>query len=250
MGTIQKRGKDRYRVRVYVGRDAKGKRQYINQTVRGKKGDADAVLTDLLGKRQSGTLAVRPRVVLDDFLDTWLEEKAIKRRARTLHSYRQVLDLYVRPHLGALHLTQIDEQAICGMLTKLRKQGLGPRSIRKAHEVLRNALQSATNKKLIPSNPAKSEVVLEVLPEKPSTERTTVPVDKMRDVVEAASNDRLAAYWMVLLFGGLRPSEALALRWEDYRNKAVTIKRTLTDKNGLPLEFAPTKTKKSVREVV
>ena len=50
-GQIIRRGERHFLVRVFAGRDANGKRHYHNQTVRGSKKDADAVLRDLLAKQ-------------------------------------------------------------------------------------------------------------------------------------------------------------------------------------------------------
>jgi integrase len=49
---------------------------------------------------------------------------------------------------------------------------------------------------------------------------------------------------------GLRPSEALALRWSDVTGNAVSVVRVLVDKTGVPLHYAPPKSKRSQRAVV
>jgi integrase len=72
---------------------------------------------------------------------------------------------------------------------------------------------------------------------------------KVQKFIEATKDERLGAYWLVLLFGGLRPSEALGLQWDDIQGDTISIQRTLVDKVG-GLHFAPTKTKKSRRAVV
>jgi integrase len=59
--------------------------------------------------------------------------------------------------------------------------------------------------------------VKKALPRTEREERQTVGVEAIGAFLAAAAENRLYAYWCVLLFGGLRPSEALALRWEDIR---------------------------------
>jgi integrase len=44
-GQLIQRGEDRWLLRVYVGRDARGRRKYMNQTVRGTKKEAQRALT-------------------------------------------------------------------------------------------------------------------------------------------------------------------------------------------------------------
>ncbi len=43
-GQIVKRGERNYVVRVFLGRDASGKRKYLNEMVKGSKKDAQTVL--------------------------------------------------------------------------------------------------------------------------------------------------------------------------------------------------------------
>jgi integrase len=171
-------------------------------------------------------------------------------RLRTLHSYDEALRLYVRPNLGRLRLASVTPIEVRAMLVKLRDRGLSPRTVRKAHEVLRNALEQAVADCLIPENPARSRLVKKALPRTEREERQTVGVEAIGAFLAAAKENRLYAYWCVLLFGGLRPSEALALRWEDIRGDTVHVNRVLVDVERREMYFAPPKSKKSRRAVV
>jgi hypothetical protein len=42
-GQVIKRGDDTWLVRIFTGRDAQGKRHYLNKTIKGKKKDAEAI---------------------------------------------------------------------------------------------------------------------------------------------------------------------------------------------------------------
>ena len=54
-GQIIKRGDKTWLVRIFTGRDGKGKRQYLNKTVRGTKKDAETYLSKTLTEISSGT---------------------------------------------------------------------------------------------------------------------------------------------------------------------------------------------------
>ena len=113
----------------------------------------------------SGRLHVKPKQSVNDYLDVWLETVVRPSvRQRTLHGYDETLRLYVRPNLGRLRLTSVTPIEVRAMLVKLRDRGLGPRTVRKAHEVLRNALEQAVADCLIPENPARSRLVKKALP--------------------------------------------------------------------------------------
>jgi integrase len=45
-GQIIKRGDRTWLVRIFMGRDAKGKRNYLNQTIKGKRKDAETYLSE------------------------------------------------------------------------------------------------------------------------------------------------------------------------------------------------------------
>jgi integrase len=250
-GQIIPRGPKKWLVRVFVGRDGAGKRKYVSKLVHGGKKAADDKLAAMLGDRSKGVLTVRPKETVDQYLDAWLDTTAKPSvRARTLSDYTNTLKRYVRPHLGHAKLAALSPVEVREMLVALRDKGLAPRTVRMAHEVLRNALEQAVADRLIPDNPARSRLVKKALPQKERREPTTIPADKVAGFLEVATADRLHALWTLLLMSGLRPSEALALRWADVNGNAVSVVRVLVDKAGVPLDFAPPKSQKSRRAVV
>jgi integrase len=64
-----------------------------------------------------------------------------------------------------------------------------------------------------------------------------------------AAEDRFHALWVVLLRTGMRPGEALALRWSDLSDGRLTIHRTLVNGAGVGRVFETPKTNKSRRGV-
>ena len=107
-GQIIKRGERNFIVRIYLGRDANGKRNYMNQTVRGTKKDAQAVLTKLLRNKDMGTLLAPSKESLDDYLDRWLEAAAKPRLEPSSYGdYERLLKYYVRPEIGATSLQKL-----------------------------------------------------------------------------------------------------------------------------------------------
>ena len=253
-GQIVAKGERTWLVRVFLGRDGAGKRTYFNELVHGTKKDAQKRLNKLLSDRDEGSLVVAPKGTLDEYLDLWLETTVRPSvRQRTHSDYTAVLERYVRPHLGAAKLARITPLEVRGMLAKLRALGLGPRSVRQAHEVLRNALEQAAADRLIRDNPARSRLVKKALPQKARSERVTIQADDVAAFLDVARGDGRFALWMVLLFGGLRPEEALALTWDDVNGNVVSVRRVLVDKpgkQGLPLHFEAPKSESSRRAVV
>ena len=98
-----------------------------------------------------------------------------------------------------------------------------------AREVLRNALNRAMRDGLIRVNPAREEVVKEALPPKRRPRMVTVPANMVGKFVRTAKGERLGAYFVVGLYAGLRPGEALALRWSAVQGNTVRVERALVD---------------------
>jgi site-specific recombinase XerD len=94
---------------------------------------------------------------LNDYLDRWLEVGAKPRvRPRTFDSYADVLARYVRPLLGDKLLGEINPLDVLSVVTKMQEEEPGPRSIRYALVVLKQALRQAVEWRLLPSNPAEN----------------------------------------------------------------------------------------------
>ena len=249
-GQLIPRGKDTYLLRVFVGRDAQGKRTYVSEVFHGGKRKAEERLADLVSDKGKGKLAPKPKGTVAEFLDTWLETTAKPSvRDRTYHDYVRCLDYYVRPHIGALKLSKLAPADVRRMLAKLTEEGYAPRTVRQAHEVLRNALEQAVSDRLIRDNPARSRLVKKALPPRVKHEPSTVPADSVTDLLEVARGERLGAFFLLSLFSGLRPSEALALRWSDINGNTISVTRVLVDRIG-ELRYAPPKSKTSRRAVV
>lgn len=140
-GQIVKRGDKTWLVRIFRGRDNKGKRRYESKTIHGRKKDAEKYLTAKLREKDLGIYVEGAAEHLDDFLDRWLKEVAKPRlRPTTYSSYESVLAAYVRPSLGSRQLAHIKAYDIQKLYNSLMEKGKSPRTVRYAHAVLRLSL--------------------------------------------------------------------------------------------------------------
>src|SRR5260370_24591104 len=107
-GQIIKRGYKNWLVRVFMGRNANGKRRYMNKTIRGNKKDAESYLSKTQTQISSGTFVEPSALTIDEYLDKWLEAAARPRLSeRTFADYSEVLKRYVRPKLGSKRLSKL-----------------------------------------------------------------------------------------------------------------------------------------------
>ena len=251
-GQIEKRGEGVYRVRVFLGRDARGKRRYLSRTVHGRKKDAERLLARLLRQRDTGELVDPAAVTVDDFLRDWIEAcRARGLRRRTVRDYEAVADRYIRPALGGEYVSRVTALSLARLYGALAARGLAPRTVRQVHEVSSNMLEAAVDAGLLAANPARSRVVRRAIPKAAPVERRTVRREELPAFLAACDADeRWGALWLLLLLTGLRPEEALALRWADIMGDRLRVERVLVERAGVPLHFERPKSSASRRTVV
>jgi integrase len=124
-------------------------------------------------------------------------------------------------------LTPADVQAV---LNIKQAEGLAPRTVQYIHATLRASLGVAMRWGLVERNVA-------TLTEPIRLSRPPVipfSLDEVKRLLKASAEDRLAAFWTVAVAIGLRPSEALALRWSDVDLDArrVFVRNTLEWRTG------------------
>ncbi len=246
-GQIRRRGKDRYQIRIYLGRDASGKRKWHTETVLGTRRNAERTLTAKLQKLDMGKLTEVTRETVEGYLRRWLETAASQSvRSQTHSSYKQLLEKYVIPALGTRRLAQLSPLEVQELINDLNKRGLGSRTVRYIIGVFRQALQQAVRWRLLPSNPAETGNL--TLPRQTRTEQRWLSADEVRKLLEAAADNRLSALWHVAVMTGLRPGEYRALTWEDVDLEAalLRVRRTLSTDGK---NFSEPKTKRSARTV-
>lgn len=247
-GQIIKRGENVYLVRVYLGRDGSGKRKYHNKTIHGNKKDAERYLTKVLRERDTGTFVEPSRETLAEFLDKWLDTVVKQRvRERTYLDYRDRLKWYVKPVLGDKKLSQITAEDIQTMYNKMLEDGLSPRTVRYTHTILKNALQQAVKWGKLYRNPAD----LVDLPRQKKEEMKVLTPEQAARFMEATVYSPWKAFFSLLLASGMRPGEALGLKWSDidFKNKRVTVNRALVRTAGGGWKLEEPKTARSRRTI-
>jgi integrase len=246
-GQLIRRGERTFLLRIYMGRDANGKRDYFNETVRGTKKEAQALLNKLLRDKDLGMLLEPSRESLDSYLDRWLEAAAKPRPgASSYGDYQWLLKRYVRPQLGTVPLQKLTALDIQKVYAAMRAQGLSSRTIQYTHRVLRSALEQAVKWRIIPQNPAQ---YAELPRQKRCEMQHMIHEESMRFLAAARTSPHFALFALMLATGP-RPSEALALRWQDINpvRQVLRVTRTVKRVNRAWL-FEEPKTKMSRRVV-
>lgn len=248
-GQIIKRGDDTWLVRIFMGRDAQGKRRYMNKTIKGKKKDAETYLSKTATAISTGTFVEPSPLTVSDYLDKWLQTAARGRlRERTFVDYSELLDRYVRPAIGEKRLSDLRPLHIQSLYTELRERGLSTRTVRYTHAVLSSALKQAVKWLMLAQNPAS----LVDVPKVARKEMQALSPEEAKRFLIESSKDRWSALFALALATGMRPEEYLALQWKDVDlGKGIaTVQRALVwNRKGGGWTFTQPKTARSRRNI-
>lgn len=245
-GQIVPIGDDVYLVRVFQGRDAKGKRHYISKQIRGNK-EAQKWLTAALRDKDLGTFAEPSSMTLNEYLDKWLAAAARPRVSeRTADGYAALLERYIRGPLGHKKLDKIRPLDIQRVYGEIQVRGLSARVVRHTHSALHNALKQAVKWGMIIRNP--SDLV--ELPKVPHKEMRVLSPDESVRFLEAAAAMPNGLIFEFALLTGMRPEEYLSLKWSDidFERSTSTVRRALVRHKG-SWSFQEPKTARSRRTI-
>jgi integrase len=190
-----------------------------------RKKDAVAFEAEMRRQKRLGMLAPMEASAerLADFGREWWRLHAEPNLAEsTRASYASVWDLHVLPYMGHLRLREITPLVVANLRAEL-DAGVGPPTVRRALMVLQSAMRLAVVQGRIQSNPVSAI-------RKPRHERKPVRplVPKSIEKLRGELGLRDATLVSILAYAGLRPGEALALRWVSIRRRTILVGRAVS----------------------
>lgn len=224
--SIKKRGNDTWQVRIFLGRDGNGKIKHFNETIKGKRKDAEIFETKKKRELDLGIFIEHSKITVDEYLDKWLEVSAKSRlKERTFDDYVEYLKRYVRPIIGKNHLSKIRPLDIQSIYTQMLAKGLSPRTVRYAHAILTSALKQAVNWQILAVNPA----AVVNLPQNHRKEMKALSPDEATKFLNEAKGDKWYVIFSLAITTGMRPEEYLGLQWKDidFKQGTAVVQRAL-----------------------
>ena len=203
---VSRKARDVWRVRW---RDSAGQPR---SKVLGRKQDAIAFDAEVKRSKRLGTLAAFDggRQTLHEYVkETWAPIHAMPLELKTRELYVTLYDGHISPTLGSYELRGFTPEVIGRWQADRLAAGAPVESTRKALTLLGGILQRAMEAGRIPANPARlvrkasATAREEVRPLAPAT------VEAVRILLAP----RHAIFVSLLAYAGLRPQEALTLRW-------------------------------------
>jgi integrase len=210
------------------------------------KREAQDKLRQAMLAANSGVKPTNSRLTVADYLDSWLAAYVNDElRPRTAESYRMMVRLYLKPHLGRIPLTKLEPDDVKSMLRKIAP-GRSATTVAYVRTVLRVALGRALKDQKVQRNVA---TLVDPLTRQAKT-LTPLTVAQVRAFLDSVSGDRRAPLYMAAITLGLRQGELLGLRWSDVDldGGGITIRNQLQRLDGVPT-LVPPKTEQSKRSL-
>ena len=219
-----------WRLRVYVGRNAKGFPVQRSKTLRvggnPKPGAgtrlADRELAKMVAEASRGNAATGTETV-GELLDRFLEHaESLGRSPTTLREYRRIAETVLRPELGRIKLSRLTALDLDRLYSKLTAKGNKATTVRRAHALVSAALHQAERWDLVDRNIARRATP----PPVRAAEVTAPSPDEVRRIIEAAEaiEPTLASLLLLAALTGARRGELCALRWSDVDWQAGTLR--------------------------
>ena len=268
-GSIEKRGKNSYRLTVSEGFDLNGKPMIHRKTVHGTKKDVEVELAKFVTEVQNGLIIDGKSLKFSEFTEIWKRDYGSKELApSTYKRYCRILETRLLPYFGHFYINKIrptDIMKFYDLLEKdtqlVRKKGnngsktkkpLSGKTILEHHRLLRAMLHKAVYWQLIVANPA--ERVQPPKARKPKRrsyddEQTKILLENLELLSSEDTKYKVAI--ILTVFTGVRLGELMGLEWQDvdFKNGIISINRSSQYLSDMGVFTKVPKTESSIREI-
>lgn len=245
-GSIRAKSKGSWQIQIYTGSGPDGKPRRHFETVKGRKGDAQKRLTELLSSLDKGVYVPTGRLTLGEHLQNWLQGYVKANcHVRTLDSYQSIAECHLIPALGHIQLKLLHPQTIQAYYGGAVEK-LAPRTVAKHHRLLSQALKYAVRQGYLGRNPCE---LVDPPTWKGKVMRTLTP-GEVEILFDCSQSSYYYPVYYAAVSSGLRQAELLGLRWRDIDLDllGVSISQVLYRRRGV-CEFKEPKTPHSRRRV-
>jgi integrase len=251
---VRRRGERSWEIKFDLGADPlTGKRRIRYVAFKGTKRAAEIELARLVSQNAAGEGVDPSKSTVAEFLERWERDWATANVGpKTLERYRQLLRLYVKPHIGSARIQKLRAVHLNELYSALLRSGgqdgaaLSPRSVGHVHRVLHRALGHAATWGVVSQNVAS----LVAPPPVPDDEINILAEEQIGAILRHLEGRTLRPIVSFLLGTGARRGEALAIRWGEvnFQKSVVRIERSLEQTKG-SLRVKSPKTKNGRRSV-
>jgi integrase len=223
-------------------RDANGDLRF--ETIPGNLEAAKNARAEKVSALGRGEAVVPNRIKFTEWAEEWLG--GLDARPRTIEAYRHALNKHLLPRFGNRKLAEISTENIARLVTEMRRAGYAEWTISGTLSTLSGCLGRAKRRGMIAANPVR-ELERKERPKIGNGDKRALTENEIGVVLDNAT-DAFRPLIAVMIFGGLRLGEALALKWRDvaFDEGFLHVRHQL----GRNRELTELKTNKGRRDVV
>lgn len=262
MGSIMDMGNNKYRFRASTG--SYENRKYISETVQASSmREAKKLYAKFISRIESGNTYSASKTTLNEFSKKWLGTYVKPNLSPTTYqSYTEKLNMHILPYLGHKRLDKITPfdidslyNLLANKLTNRKDENgnyktLSPASIHRIHEIISSMFSSAYKWDLVPYNPCNKVTK----PKYKSTKMTCYDEETLKRLINKLLEIaplKHKCFILLAILGGFRRGEIVGLHWDDidFKNKKITINRSVYYLGGEGVNEKSTKTDSSNRTI-
>lgn len=179
-------------------------------------------LRAITAKIDAGIYTEPSKLPLKLWCDIWLEDYTNDLKYMTKKTYKAQIENHIKHSLGAVKLGELSKHLVQSFINDLtRIKNLAPKTVKNVHGVLSTVLDTAVELDYIRTNPCSKTKLPRITKSqvKPLTDEQICAFLKTVD-----EDEYYAPLFKVILFCGLRESEAIGLTWNNVDFKAGTIR--------------------------
>lgn len=248
MASIKQRSNGTYQIRVYLGEDPQGRKQFKNTTYKPKgrtpkqiRQEVEDFARDFEKRVLSGQYLTGEEMTFQDFFRIWLSDFAPKQLTPAeMETYISNINRVFLPALGNKKMSAIMPLHLQQIVTDLENKGLQPATIRKYFSCISSVMTRAYKAGVIKENPC-SRLLLPRLVKDPADIRyfdrgqaiTFLNALKQGFIInhpekirkngriipayteEITISKQFIALFILAIYSGARRGEILALTWND-----------------------------------
>ncbi len=243
-----KSGEIRYKFDCYVGKDDMTGQSIVVKK-RGYKTEKEAIKDYNLIKESEKNINTNTGDRFVDVYNVWMDNYSKSVKSSTLNKTKELFKKHILPNFRSYKINKIKHTHCQKFVNKLYEKNLT--SFSQIINYAKNVFDYAYKTEMISNNPFNRVIVPKIKKKKReyyfyNAEQLKLYLDTAKEVLGI----KWYLYLKLLALTGMRRGEALALNWNDidFRNKKITIDKTLT-KGTKGYEITTTKTESSNRVV-
>ena len=245
-----KDGETRYMLQAYLGVDPfTGKQK--RTTRRGFKTQKEAKKAErelLLSVEENGFTDHSSKPTFKEVADLWLESYETTVKPTTYQNTKNYLEALIEHHFKDVRIESVSVAMMQKIVIDLSKKYVAYLNYL---SIVNRVFKYAMHLDIIQTNPV--DRIIRPKQQEARKEKIALTKEELNQFLKLAKEDAkpvLYVAWHTLAYTGLRRGELLGLEWSDidFKNKTISINRTLVSINGR-LSVQSPKTKRSTRTI-